>query len=295
MKKRSIDFGQVGKILATFILVLAIVVPFSFFGLFYFLDSVLHDGHMHFPKPHGTMAVEPHLTVMSDGLAVAWTANETCHNNSFQVVTDDYVEDEGWTHWLGGGSVTCETRGEVMDCWTPLEETLDRLEGWPGGFWLVAEGGFCGADDSGYFRSKRLELSGRLALDGDVIEQLVWNPQLRLTENGFVLVGERAELLGIVTGAEEAAVSDGRCTSEQVKEGFCLQNPFYLRRTGEALDIPVSPAAMLVQIDYSEEGHEIGRWLHIATEDLVGGHLPGLVRAQLVDGEVNRMVERYVP
>lgn len=42
-----------------------------------------------------------------------------------------------------------------------------------------------------------------------------------------------------IQNMEQAAITDGVCTAEQVQKSECLNNPFYLRNTGKTVTLPV--------------------------------------------------------
>lgn len=51
------------------------------------------------------------------------------------------------------------------------------------------------------------------------------------------------ENIGGQQNMENAAIADGVCTLDQVQKSECLNNPFYIRETGKALDLEFDPKA----------------------------------------------------
>lgn len=126
--------------------ILAVVLLTFFLAARYVLDSVLHDGHMHFPlAPSGEFAEQPHLVSDGDDRYVRWVLLPGCNNFEYQAVTSDYVEDKTYTAWFGGGDFKCEQSADGRTaCQLLTRERMQPLLEQGHSLWFVVRG-VCGS------------------------------------------------------------------------------------------------------------------------------------------------------
>lgn len=117
----------------------------------------------------------------------------------------------------------------------------------------------------------------------------------------YMLRGKIVEFLDRKTGMFDAAIKDGLCTTEQVSEGSCLNNLFYIRKTGNIAAIPISFGASISLVDYNqEETFDANLTKKNMLEDFYNTKNTARASSYLLDvglekGTVISIEERYIP
>lgn len=95
----------------------------------------------------------------------------------------------------------------------------------------------------------------------------------------------------------EAAIADGVCTEESVLNATCLNGLFYIRDGGYRLSLPVSKGATIERLDYKQDDVGLGNTVVQTMNDFLEAkeRLPYLIRMKILNGEVVRIEEIYVP
>lgn len=124
---------------------------------------------------------------------------------------------------------------------------------------------------------------------------------ITISDGAYMLRGEVVEFLDKKTGMFDAAVKDGLCTTEQVNEGSCLNNLFYIRKTGNIAAIPISVNATISLIDYNQqETFDANLTKKYTLEDFYKTKNTTQPSSYLLDvgleeGTVISIEERYIP
>lgn len=142
------------KIVKTLCVLLGLA-ALGLFGLIFYLDNVLHDGHMHFPENvYGNFVMQPQIFGEGEGREVRWELPVTCSNNAYQAVTQDYVMDGvAPIAWFGGEPVCTEASGRVS-CAVRVSELASMSENHD--VWFIAQAYVCPGGDLDYYISERL-------------------------------------------------------------------------------------------------------------------------------------------